>query len=253
MYIYKITNIENGKVYIGQTVRSIQERFKRHITDAENQILDTHFARAIRKYGKEKFQIECIDTATSQEELTLKEKLWIDSYKACKSKYGYNETCSTLKCGGNTYISKTEEEMNLIKDKIRKSKVSDKNPNSRSVKCLNITTGEELFFKTVSECKNFFQEKHHRFITTRTNHTVKGLYKNIWAIAYASDEYVYEKIVDKEGCKVMAKNILTGEVKIYKSIRKCCRDLKINRSTLRKHIRNSNEYKSNNYIITILN
>ena len=51
MWIYKITNIQNNKVYIGQTIRPIEQRFHRHLNDALNNILDTHFARAIRKYG----------------------------------------------------------------------------------------------------------------------------------------------------------------------------------------------------------
>ena len=58
MWIYKITNIQNNKVYIGQSIRPINQRFQRHINDALNNILDTHFARAIKKYGKENFVIE---------------------------------------------------------------------------------------------------------------------------------------------------------------------------------------------------
>ena len=49
MWIYKITNIQNNKVYIGQTIRPIKDRLNRHINDALHNILDTHFARAIRK------------------------------------------------------------------------------------------------------------------------------------------------------------------------------------------------------------
>ena len=56
MWIYKITNIQNNKVYIGQTIRPIEQRFNRHINDALNNVLDTHFARAIRYYGKENFR-----------------------------------------------------------------------------------------------------------------------------------------------------------------------------------------------------
>ena len=52
MWIYKITNIQNKKMYIGQTIRPIEERFKRHLNDAIKGNLDTHFARAIRKYGR---------------------------------------------------------------------------------------------------------------------------------------------------------------------------------------------------------
>ena len=76
MWIYKITNIQNNKVYIGQSIRPINQRFQRHINDALNNILDTHFARAIRKYGKENFIIKEIDTANTQEELNEKEQYW---------------------------------------------------------------------------------------------------------------------------------------------------------------------------------
>ena len=72
MFIYKITNIKNNKVYIGQTIKPIEQRFKRHINDALNNILDTHFAMAIRKYGESCFRVELIDTAITQEELNIK-------------------------------------------------------------------------------------------------------------------------------------------------------------------------------------
>ena len=82
MWIYKITNIQNNKVYIGQTIRPIQDRFNRHISDALHNIIDTHFARAIRKYGKEIFSLEVIDTVQSQNELNKKEQYWIQYYNS---------------------------------------------------------------------------------------------------------------------------------------------------------------------------
>lgn len=41
MWIYKITNIQNNKIYIGQTIRPIEQRFHRHLNDALNNIFDT--------------------------------------------------------------------------------------------------------------------------------------------------------------------------------------------------------------------
>jgi group I intron endonuclease len=73
MYIYKITNKVNNKIYIGQTINKIEDRFARHIQDAISGKLNTHFARAIRKYGPENFVYEKIDEANSQKELTEKE------------------------------------------------------------------------------------------------------------------------------------------------------------------------------------
>nr|DAN84845.1 MAG TPA: intron associated endonuclease [Caudoviricetes sp.] len=63
LWIYKITNDINNKIYIGQTNKPAKKRFQRHIQDAVSNRLDTHLARAIRKYGKEHFHIEVIDTA----------------------------------------------------------------------------------------------------------------------------------------------------------------------------------------------
>ena len=102
---------------------------------------------------------------------------------------GYNETDAIQKCGGNTYASKTKEELLGIYEKIRKSKIGKLNPNSKSVKCYNIETDEELFFETVRECQEYFGEKHHRFISNRVLNKTISLYKNVWRIAYADGEY----------------------------------------------------------------
>jgi len=150
MWIYKITNIQNNKVYIGQTIRPIKDRFHRHINDAMNNILDTHFARAIRKYGKDNFIIEEIDSATSQDELNKLEQYWIQYYNSVEN--GYNETDAISKCGGNTYQSKTEEEMDIIKEKIRKTKMGSKNPMAKKIKRTNIITNEVDVFDTVISC-----------------------------------------------------------------------------------------------------
>ena len=115
MEIYKITNKINGKVYIGQTIRPVEYRFHRHINDAMHNILDTHFARAIRKYGPDQWQLEVIDAATTQDELNQKEQYWIKYYNSVEE--GYNETDAISKCGGNTYQSKTEEELKEIGEK----------------------------------------------------------------------------------------------------------------------------------------
>ena len=194
IFIYKITNIKTGQVYIGQTIRPVRYRFNRHLNDARKNILKTKFCKAIREYGEENFVLDIIDTASTQEELTEKEHYWIWKYDSVKS--GYNETDAIFKNGGNTYAIKTKAELDEIKKKISESKIGEKNPNAKSVKCRNIYTGEELIFKTVKECRLYFNEKHHRFITNRVLHYTKSLYKSEWEIVYTDDEFLYE-LVDK--------------------------------------------------------
>lgn len=186
MYIYKITNVQNNKVYIGQTIRPIKERFHRHINDALNNVLDTHFARAIRKYGKDSFIIEQIDTASTQDELNYKEQYWIQFYDSIQS--GYNETDAISKCGGNTYQSKTTEEMKVIKDKIRQSKLGDKNPMAKKIKRTNIITNEIDIFDTVISCaKACGIQNGKTSISTRLNGQIKSPYKNTWIFEYYNE------------------------------------------------------------------
>jgi len=92
--IYKITNKTNNKVYIGQTISKLKVRWQKHCLDARKHISDTHFARAIRKYGEDNFVIEEIEKVNI-EQLDEAEIKWISYYDSYKN--GYN---STLGGGG---------------------------------------------------------------------------------------------------------------------------------------------------------
>lgn len=251
MFIYKITNIINNKVYIGQSIRPIEKRFDRHINDAINNVLDTHFARAIRKYGKDNFKLELIDTAENQEDLNLKEQYWIRYYNSVEN--GYNETDALFKCGGNTYKSKTKEEMKIIGDKISKKKKGTQNSNSRSIKCYNIKTDEEIIFSTVNECREYFQEKNHRFITTRAQGDVHSYYQNKWMIAYTDCPYGEYHNRQKTGKRIKVIDITSQEEKEYVSVRQMCRELKINRNIVTKTIQKTETFIIDNWKFIILN
>lgn len=71
MLIYKATNIENGKCYIGQTTKTLEHRKREHLDSAKNPIFRFH--RAIKMYGADKFIWEVIDTANTVDELNEKE------------------------------------------------------------------------------------------------------------------------------------------------------------------------------------
>lgn len=91
--IYKITNLINGKVYIGQS-KNIAHRWTQHRNRPFNPLssqYDSYFYRTIRKYGLENFTFEVVEQC-SEEELNSKEKYWIDYYKSNLVNYGYNLT-----------------------------------------------------------------------------------------------------------------------------------------------------------------
>ena len=61
--VYLITNTVNGKGYVGQTIRTLKERFKGHCH------ADSVLGRAIRHYGKKNFKLEILKTCATKEEL----------------------------------------------------------------------------------------------------------------------------------------------------------------------------------------
>ena len=174
-YIYITTNLINGKRYVGQ--KKIDHNSKGYLGSG------VLLRKAIKKYGKENFVIEEIDTANTQEELNKKEQYWIKYYDSVIN--GYNETDAISKCGGNTYQSKTEEEMKIIKDKIRQTKIGSKNPMAKKIKRINILTNEIDIFDTVISCaKACGIQNGKTSITNRLNGKIKSPFKNTWKFEY---------------------------------------------------------------------
>lgn len=60
MFIYKITNTANGKIYIGRTSCSIIKRFNQHVSDSKYIHTENPLHVDIRKYGRDCFIIEKI-------------------------------------------------------------------------------------------------------------------------------------------------------------------------------------------------
>lgn len=89
-YIYKITNLINQKIYIGKTIKTIEERWNIHWQDSKKQnISNRPLYRAFHKYGKENFKIEILEEC-NLEDLNNREIYWIE--KLGSFKYGYNAT-----------------------------------------------------------------------------------------------------------------------------------------------------------------
>lgn len=86
MFIYKITNLINSKVYVGQTTKSVERRWKEHCKPSSR---CTVLVNAIKKYGKDNFKIEIIETCVSVEDLNTRE-IQLISELNCLIPNGYN-------------------------------------------------------------------------------------------------------------------------------------------------------------------
>lgn len=107
-YIYLITNKLNGKMYVGQTLMTVHERWLRHCSVARNNINATGIDGAIRKYGKENFFVETIKECPVIE-LDKWEIYYIkyyNTYQGNNDNNGYNITLG----GQSGYIYDIDED-----------------------------------------------------------------------------------------------------------------------------------------------
>ena len=117
-YIYKIINKVNGKVYIGQTKKTIEERYARHLSLAK-QKKNRYLYDAMNHYGLENFYCVKIEECDNQQ-LDDKEKAWIKYYQSNNPNYGYNMTEGGG--GGDTWTNNPHKKLTIARIKQTKIK-----------------------------------------------------------------------------------------------------------------------------------
>src|SRR5574337_783614 len=110
MVIYKIVNLINGKIYVGQTIGSAFVRFSEHKSDARRNRKSSALHAAMRFYGFDNFSVSTICRANSVDELNNREAACIRLYGSLAPN-GYN-----IALGGN----------NSLKSLETRSKISDR-------------------------------------------------------------------------------------------------------------------------------
>ncbi len=88
MVIYKITNKNTGKCYVGQTIDDIKNRLRMHFSNNENTNV-SYIRRAIKKHGKDNFSVGILGSYETVEDLNSAEEYFIEFHN-CLAPNGYN-------------------------------------------------------------------------------------------------------------------------------------------------------------------
>jgi group I intron endonuclease len=187
MLIYCIKNTINNKEYIGLTTRTLEHRWKQHIYESNKQDSwewNTPLGNAIKKYGKDSFQVFVLEECSSETELKQKEIQLIRERKSLASETGYNLTLggdgrlgyklseeTKRKIGegnkGKTYTAESLEKMSVAAKKRSVGKPSPmdgkKHTEESKQKIISFLTGrkhsEESKRKRSESMKAFIQNK----------------------------------------------------------------------------------------------
>jgi len=128
--IYKITNMKNNKIYIGQT-KNFKERIRTHKYRGTipNKIWETStFYSDIKKYGFENFKTEIIKKTNCDKEADFLEIKYIKEYNSIEP-YGYNVFSGGKSKGTNSSLNFKEKVSKSRKesDKIKRVKIYECN------------------------------------------------------------------------------------------------------------------------------
>lgn len=220
MIIYKITNKVNNKVYVGQTTRTLEIRWKCHINESKHQ--HRPICRAIRKHGKENFYIEQLEYCSNKSELDEKEKYWIEKLNSMNPSFGYN-----ARAGGNetTFSDRTRQKMSLAK----KGKPSNKKDFSCSPETAAKISAANKGKRAWNKGRKLNQEEIRKHSEVR-----KG--KTAW-----------NKGIKFNNKPIVAINLETMEEFEFSSIHEVVSSLKIGRCAVQNVLSGRGKRTSNNY------
>ena len=125
--IYKIVNSINDKVYIGQTVHSLKNRFEQHCKCSTSKL-----GKDVLIFGKNNFKIQLLnDSATSNKELSLLEDSYIKTYDSINN--GYNSRPGSSSSANLSKPLKSSSTITIDEEIIEKLKLlADKEDRSLS-------------------------------------------------------------------------------------------------------------------------
>lgn len=207
MIIYKVTNLINGKMYVGQTTRDLSYRMSQHLRSSRHS-RPSILGKAIKKYGFQYFKFENIDTANTKDELNSKEIFWIKNLST-QIPYGYN-----ILPGGEG-IAMTEYVKNRISESCKGKK------------------------------RKPFSEEHKRRISESGKGKKKGKRSQEWCSAHS--EKLKGRKHSKETIQKIIKgrslSISCNETKeVFESLKMAAQTHGISRGNLSKHLKGKHRY-----------
>ena len=149
-YVYRITNNDNGKIYIGQkkAIKLVEDYWGSGL----------YITRAIKKYGLDNFSRDILEWCNSKEHLNEREIFWIGTLNSTNPNIGYN--ISTGGNGGNLGEAVIQKMANSMKGKRHSEATKQKMSASRMNHSISAETKRKISDANKGE-NCYWYGKHH--------------------------------------------------------------------------------------------
>jgi len=170
--VYTITNVINGKIYVGSTVNSFNKRKNQHFSLLkQNKHTNPYLQNSFNKHGENNFKFEILETC-SVEFCLSQEKYWINMLNTKSTLYGFNvidpitnrlgfkyteESKLKMKNSRLEYIKKHGVNKHTEESKLKISKIKKGIKMSKEA-CLKMSASRKGKFNGVNN--NYFGKKH---------------------------------------------------------------------------------------------
>ena len=148
--IYKITNITNGKVYVGSAV-NFDTRWKEHIRELRK---GTHHSSALQnawdKYGEEKFEFSIIEECERTRKVLLgREQYWMDTLESVAKGYNIAKTAGSqlgMKQSPEAIAARVEKNTGKKRTPETRALMSEVQSNRSPEWCANISASKKRYW-----------------------------------------------------------------------------------------------------------
>lgn len=239
--IYKITNLTNGKIYIGQSIR-VRGRIREHIGNRKGQLITS----AIKKYGKENFKFEVL--IYCEKEFLDNLEIYFIKENNCLVPNGYN-----IQRGGqnNIHIKKSRKtntwlNKNLPKEtrnKMAESNSGENNSQSKEVeditgriwKCLRDCAKElDVRLSALSSMLNsnptYLPHLHYldlHFVMNRPENYEYKTMEEIEHLKIPKKVMIYKKPKSERKPNSKERRIISADGKVWNSVSDCAREFNL--------------------------
>ena len=221
--VYLITNLLNGKHYVGQTKNGFAFRWQEHLQEANAKQTNRLLYNALRKHGSENFEVSVLEKDIPQELIDEREKFYISEYKSYfETGLGYNMTLGGQ--GVHGYKHTDSEKLKISEGtKAAWEDLKANQPNKYRQLCEHRSKIAKGKPKSLEHRQKLSQAASQRvgdknpFYGKHFTEESKEKLRAAW---------------DKRVPTVQATNIETGESLVYRSVSEAVRALKLNQSAI---------------------